>query len=68
MSQENVEIVRRFYGEALVHRDPEWLLDYWDPHGDYYPVEKFREARPCHGVEELASFSATSNRHGSTSI
>jgi SnoaL-like domain len=57
MSQENVEIVRRIIEEGLpIDRDPEQLLDIWDPRGDYYPVEEFPEARPCHGVEEIAHF------------
>jgi hypothetical protein len=55
MSQENVEIVRRIY-EELLYRKADWVLDLWDPVGDYYPVAKFPESRPCHGVEEIASF------------
>ena len=55
MLQENVEIVRRIY-EELLYRKPDWVLDLWDPVGDYYPVAKFPESRPCHGVEEIASF------------
>jgi len=38
MTQENVEIVRRIIEEGLpIDRDPEQLLDIWDPRGDYYP-------------------------------
>ncbi len=56
MSQENVETVRRIIEEGPIDRDPEQLLGIWDPRGDYYPVEEFPEARPCHGVEEIAHF------------
>jgi hypothetical protein len=61
MSQENVEIVRR-YLEDRPTRDLsqdeviEWLAGFWDSDGDYYPVRKFPEARPCHGREEIARF------------
>jgi hypothetical protein len=56
MSQENVEIVWRLVEEGPIDRGPEQLLDIWDRNGDYYPVEDFPEARPCHGVEEIAQF------------
>jgi hypothetical protein len=53
MSQENVEIVRR-----LMDRDraSERLADFWEADGDYYPVRKFPESRPCHGPDEIRSF------------
>src|SRR5213080_4305960 len=58
MSQENVEVVRRFidqYGGAQT--DVQRLAaDFYEPDADYYPVRKFPEARPCHGVEEIARF------------
>jgi hypothetical protein len=58
MSQENVEIVRRWF--APLSGGPEQLLaavsEFWDPVGDYYPVPKFPEARPCHSREEVAQF------------
>ena len=58
MSQENVEIVRRFiekYGDAP--SDMQGLAaDFFEPDADYYPVQKFPEARPCHGVEAIARF------------
>ncbi len=63
MSQENVEIVRR-YAETLSSADlapSDWsrlVADFFDPDADYYPVRKFPEARPCHGVEEIARFRA----------
>ena len=56
MSQENVELVRRIVEEGPIDRDPEQLLDIWDPHGDYHPVEEFPGSRPCHGVKEIARF------------
>jgi hypothetical protein len=35
---------------------PFWnhIHDFWEPHGDDYPVEKFPESRPCHGAEDIA--------------
>ena len=31
------------------------LIDaFWDPEGDYYPVRKFPESRPCHGIKEIS--------------
>ncbi len=63
MSQENVEIVWR-YVEALNSAElapSDWsrfAADFFDPDADYYPVQKFPEARPCHGVEEFARFLA----------
>jgi hypothetical protein len=60
MSQENVEVVRRFidqYGDAP--SDLQGLAaNFFEPDADYYPVQKFPEARPCHGVEEIARFQA----------
>jgi hypothetical protein len=56
MSQENVEIVRRIVEEGTIDRAVEQLLDIWQPHGDYYPVQELPESRPCHGVEEIAQF------------
>jgi hypothetical protein len=58
MSQENVEIVRRWF--EPVTGGPEQTLaavsEVWDATADYYPVPKFPEARPCHGPEEIAQF------------
>jgi hypothetical protein len=50
MSQENAEIV----GDYLKGRYR--TADIWDPNGDYYPVAKFPESRPCHGHKEIARF------------
>jgi hypothetical protein len=58
MSRENVEAVRR----ALERfpQDPDqlrsWLADFWEPDADYYPVRKWPESRPCHGIEEVERF------------
>jgi hypothetical protein len=58
MSQENVEIVRRWL-EGLPE-DPEdfpaYVAELWEADGDYYPVRSFPEARPCHGREEIVRF------------
>jgi hypothetical protein len=55
MSQENVEIVRRFFELTPTVEE---AAEYWEVDGDYYPVRKFPEARPCHGREEIARFLA----------
>ena len=58
MSQENVEVVRRCY-EELPHaqeRLSDFIASYWEPDGDYYPVRKFPESRPCHGHGEIVAF------------
>ena len=61
MSQENVEIVRRYLEEPPPEDVPleqvlAWIAGFWESNGDYYPVRKFPEARPCHGREEIAHF------------
>jgi hypothetical protein len=59
VSEENVEVVRRFYGEWPEASElPEWVAGFWESDGDYYPVRGFPEARPCHGHEEIAAFLA----------
>jgi hypothetical protein len=55
---ENAEIVRRWL-EAVSMKPDELratAAEFWDADGDYYPVRKFPEARPCHGVEEIGQF------------
>ena len=32
------------------------VRQFWEPDGDYYPVGKFPEARPCHGLEHIFDF------------
>jgi hypothetical protein len=60
-SEDNVEIVLRWSQETPPDGVPlegilEWMTEFWDSDGDYYPVRKFPEARPCHGREEIAKF------------
>ncbi len=60
MSRENVEAVRRAL-EQFPQRLDElhyWLPKFWDPDGDFYPVPKFPESRPCHGIEDIERFMA----------
>jgi ketosteroid isomerase-like protein len=60
MSRENVDVVRRWF-EALNRGGwdaPDLISDFWDPAGDYYPVRKFPEARPRHGIDEISEFFA----------
>jgi ketosteroid isomerase-like protein len=56
--QENVDVVRRWL--AAMSGSPEEIRaaidEFWDADADYYPVRKFPEARPCHGLEEVARF------------
>jgi SnoaL-like domain len=58
MSQENVEVVRRWLaamsGGAEEIRAS--IAEFWDVDADYYPVRKFPEARACHGREEISKF------------
>jgi hypothetical protein len=57
MSEENVEVVRRLM-DIMRERASERIADFWEPDGDYYPVRKFPESRPCHGPDEIRSFMA----------
>jgi ketosteroid isomerase-like protein len=57
VSAENVEVVRRLM-DTMRDRASEHIADFWEPDGDYYPVRKFPESRPCHGAEEIRSFMA----------
>jgi hypothetical protein len=63
MSQENVEVVRRWLA-ATSHTSPEAALaavsEFWDAAADYYPIRKWPEAQPCHGREEFSRFLARS--------
>jgi hypothetical protein len=58
MSQENIEVVGRLL--AAVSRGTEDALAYvaelCEPDIDFYPVRKFPEARPCHGLDEYSRF------------
>ena len=55
MSQENVAVVRRIY-RAVNDGDFDQMLTYWEARGEYYPVQKFPEAQPCHGAEAIRRF------------
>jgi hypothetical protein len=58
MSQENIEVVRRLI--AAVKRGTEDALasaaELCEPDIDYYPIRKFPEAKPCHGLDEYSRF------------
>ena len=57
MSDENIEVVRRYLEGVEVQQDTSArIAHFWEPNGDYYPVRRFPEARPCHGRDEIASF------------
>jgi hypothetical protein len=59
MSQENVEIVRRWLATTSGVSTEEILAtipEFWDAAADYYPIRKWPEAQPCHGREELSQF------------
>jgi ketosteroid isomerase-like protein len=61
MSQQNVEVVRRYFDRVVDLAPTEMrrlASDFYEPDADFYPVRKFPEARPCHGVEEIAHFLA----------
>jgi hypothetical protein len=60
MSEENVEIVRRYLKSSdAIPREvfPAWVARFWESDGDYYPGG-FPGARPCHGRKEIVSFLA----------
>ena len=60
MSRENAEIVRRWH--AVMSASPEEALAaiaaFFDANVDYYPVRKWPEAQPCHGLEEFPGSSS----------
>jgi SnoaL-like domain len=61
MSQENVQIARRYMertdeGKRGVEAIEALVDEFWEPDGDYYPIRRFPEARPCHGREEIVRF------------
>jgi hypothetical protein len=70
MSEENVEIVRSYFegtGDPI-EGESRWAVakehfsglvaGFWEADGDWYPVRKFPEARPCHGREEIVALLA----------
>jgi len=63
MSEENVEVVRRYYARRYYgerSEAPETFAAeasaFWESDGDYYPVRSSPEARPCHGRGEIVAF------------
>ena len=58
MSEENVEITRRYLEEHLPAPEQlsAWVGGFWESDGDYYPARKIPAARPCHGREEVVAF------------
>ena len=30
--------------------------EFWDPDADFYPVRKFPDSQPCHGLDEISQF------------
>jgi hypothetical protein len=61
MSQENVEIVRRWLSPPTLNGPrgaKAAVAEFCDPDVDYYPVRKFSDSQPCHGLEEVSEFLA----------
>jgi hypothetical protein len=58
MPRENVEVIKRYYAELPSTRErlAGAVARFWEADGDYYPVRKFPEAKPCHGREEIVDF------------
>ena len=46
------------YGPREPQAMQEFVAEFWDPDADYYPVRKFPDAHPRHGVRDIASFFA----------
>jgi ketosteroid isomerase-like protein len=65
MSQENVEIVRRWFAALSTGQEEavSAVAEFWDADADFYPVRTFPEAQPCHGRGEVSHFVA---RYGET--
>jgi hypothetical protein len=58
MSEENIEIARRYLEENFPAPEQlsEWVAGFWEADADYYPARKIPAARPCHGREEIVAF------------
>lgn len=58
MPADNAEIARRWFAAMTAgpRETAAALPELWDPDADYYPVRKFPESRPCHGLEEVTEF------------
>jgi hypothetical protein len=63
VSEQNVETVRRWIDEVARATTPEAVTavvsELWDPDADYYPVRKFPDRQPRHGLEQIAAFMGT---------
>jgi hypothetical protein len=55
VSGQNVDTVRSVLEQWRTGATEE-ILRHWEPDADYYPVRKFPEARPCHGLDEIGQF------------
>jgi SnoaL-like domain len=61
MSAKNVQSARDWLGSIPgmpAEQLREKVAQFFDADGDYYPVRKFPEARPCHGHQEITKFFA----------
>lgn len=58
MSQENVEVARRWLAVPGVRGEElkAAISELWEEDADYYPVRKFPDMRPLHGREQIAQF------------
>jgi hypothetical protein len=60
VSRDNVESVQRWIEQSGRARTPDevraLVYELWDTDASYYPVRKFPDAKPRHGVEEIAAF------------
>ena len=60
MSEQNVEAVRRWIEQFARATTTEAaalsVREYWDADADYYPVRKFPDAEPRHGLAPIAAF------------
>lgn len=62
-AEENTDRVRRWMDKFRLLRTPDGakaaVSESWDTDADYYPVRKFPDARPRHGIDEIAEFMAS---------
>jgi hypothetical protein len=58
MWDDQVDLVERWLWSADEAPDDirARAAEVWDETGDYYPVRKFPESRPCHGRDEIVDF------------
>ncbi len=57
-NEENAAVVRRIIDSwpGTTGELDGWVREIWEPDGDFYPVKKWPESRPCHGHDEIARF------------